>query len=142
MRSVRSDLAVFVAGAVMWALCFTPTLSAQDFNRSFVGNRPVDGTIDVDNGYMRNGVHYHSAFDTGQQRQGYPFSGRGNIITGNNKAITWEGPDNSSVYVQVDYDASKIFAVGRSGVQSVPCIMAVGGFHVSFQTTHLAGTRP
>ena len=61
--------------------------------------------------------------DTGQQRLGYPTGRPGNIIIGNNKNITWEGPENSTVYIQVDYEAAKLFAVGRSGVQSVPWIM-------------------
>jgi hypothetical protein len=50
-------------------------------------------------------------------------SGRPSINIGTNNVITWEGPDTSSVYVQVDYEAPRIFAVGRSGVQSGSWIM-------------------
>jgi hypothetical protein len=78
-RSVKSSLAVFVMGAVLWAPGFTNSVSAQAF----------------------------------------PTSRPGNIIIGNDKNITWEGPENSTVYCQIDYEAPRPFAVGRSGVQSV-----------------------
>jgi hypothetical protein len=87
MRRVKSGLAVFVAGAVLWALGFTNSVSA------------------------------------GQQRPVYPTSRPGNIIIGSDKNITWEGPENSTVYVQVDYEAPRPFAVGRSGVQSAAWMM-------------------
>ena len=78
MRSVKSSLAVFVVGAVLWAPGFTNSVSAQAI----------------------------------------PKSRSGNIVIGNDKNITWEGPENSILYVQNDYEAPRPFAVGRSGVQS------------------------
>jgi hypothetical protein len=68
-------------------------------------------------GYERG---YRSVTTTARQKPDYS----GNIIVGANNNISWWGPDNSSVYVQVDNRAPQLFASGASGVQSAPWINA------------------
>jgi hypothetical protein len=79
----------------------------------------------IDNGYTRNGVHYHRSptsqqtYNTGRQKPGY-YSTGGSINIGADHNITWQGPANASVYVQVDDQAPKLFATGASGSQPAP----------------------
>jgi len=80
----------------------------------------------VDNGYTQNGVHYHSGpgySDVARQKPGYYSNGNGTISIGSDNNVTWQGPQNSSVYVQVDNEAPKLFAGGQSGTQAAPWIV-------------------
>src|SRR5262249_40059549 len=81
----------------------------------------------VDNGYTQNGVHYHNrfspqAYNTGRQKPGRYSTDRGTINIGADSNVSWQGPQNASVYVQVDNEAAKLFAAGASGTQAAPWI--------------------
>jgi len=112
--------------------------------------RPLRAGV-YDEGYQRNGVHYHNQpyysgqysreqypqysqnpydrdnsrnpYDQGyRQKPGYYGNGRGTVSIGRDNNITWQGPDNASVYVQVDNQPLKLFAGGTSGTQAAPWI--------------------
>jgi len=80
----------------------------------------------ADDGYTTNGVHYHRGYsDTASNNRykpGYYSDGRGTVSIGSDKNITWQGPENSTVYVQVDNEAPKLFAAGTAGTQAAPWI--------------------
>ena len=81
----------------------------------------------VDNGYTNNGIHYHSlnrqdTYTSGLQKPGHYSDGRGTIYIGTDKNISWQGPENATIYVQVDNEAPKLFAAGPSGTQAAPWI--------------------
>jgi hypothetical protein len=83
----------------------------------------------VDDGFTRDGIHYHSqsypsqgAYNTGREKPGFYNSGRGSITIGRDNNISWQGPENASVYVQVDNETPKLFAAGQSGTQAAPWI--------------------
>jgi len=77
---------------------------------------------------MNNGVHYHSngnqsLYDSGGREKPSHYSdGRGTVSIGNDRRITWNGPQNARVYVVVDNEAPKLFAAGTSGNQAAPWI--------------------
>ena len=48
---------------------------------------------------------------------------------GPNNNIRWSGPENASVYVQVDHGPAELFAAGASGTQAAPW-MACGHSYV------------
>jgi hypothetical protein len=89
-----------------------------------------------DNGYLRNGVHYHSqAYDSrysntdrypynqaSRQKPGYYGNGQGMVSIGRDNNITWQGSNVGNVYVQVDNQPLKLFASGVSGTQAAPWI--------------------
>jgi hypothetical protein len=80
-----------------------------------------------DYGYMDNGVHYHRASGNNYPQSAYnrqkPGSYRnGTISVDSNNNVTWNGPRGSSVYVQVDNEATKLFAAGESGTLQAPWI--------------------
>ena len=103
--------------------------------------RPLRAGV-YDAGYMRNGLHYHNQpnysgqYSTGQypqysqnpynqsarQKPGYPGTARGTVSIGRDNNITWQGPVNGNVYVQVDNQPLKLFASGASGTQGAPWI--------------------
>jgi len=89
----------------------------------------------VDNGYMNNGVHYHpgyatqpgystqqDAYNNGRQKPSYS-TARGNVSIGRDNNIRWQGVENSTVFVQVDNEAPKLFAAATSGTQAAPWIV-------------------
>src|SRR5262249_38505269 len=81
----------------------------------------------VDNGYMNNRIHYHSinrqeSYTSGLQKPGHYSDGRGTVYIGKDKNVSWQGPENSTVYVQVDNEAPQLFAAGPSGSQAAPWI--------------------
>jgi len=82
----------------------------------------------VDNGYMNNSTHYHPGYPDAYQQNvrrekpGYYSSGRGTVHIGRDNNITWEGPENSSVYLLVDNEAPRLFAAGQAGTQAAPWI--------------------
>ena len=69
------------------------------------------GYSDGFNGYLNQ-----SAYNTNRQKPGY--NGYGSINIGADHNISWQGPENSSVYVQMDNQPLQLFAHGQSGVQS------------------------
>jgi hypothetical protein len=82
----------------------------------------------VDNGYRRNGIHYHSIPNgdgryTGvRQKPGYYSGDRVGISIGLDKYVSWNGPRDGSVYVQVDNNPLQLFASGESGTQEASWI--------------------
>lgn len=81
----------------------------------------------VDNGYRRNGTHYHSFANDGRyagvrQKPGYYNNGPGSISIGSDRYIRWNGPRDSRIYVQVDNNHLQLFASGESGTQEAPWI--------------------
>jgi hypothetical protein len=80
----------------------------------------------ADRGYMYNGRHYHSGYPDSQQANNYRqkpyYNDRGTITIRSDNNVTWDGPPNSSVYVQVDSEPQKLFASGQSGTQEAPWI--------------------
>jgi hypothetical protein len=80
-----------------------------------------------DNGYTNNGRHYHSIqndgrYDNRLQKPSHYSNGNGTISIGRDGNISWNGPDNATVYVQVDNGTPKLFASGQSGTQVAPWI--------------------
>jgi hypothetical protein len=92
--------------------------------------RPLRAGV-YDNGYMRDGVHYHQAYDRGQysqypqqayrQKPGYDYN-QATVSIGRDNNITWQGPVTGYVYVQMDNEPPKLFASGISGTQAAPWI--------------------
>jgi hypothetical protein len=86
----------------------------------------------ADTGYYRNGTHYHSTYNDNQAanrfKPGYSngtraySNGTGTISIRRDNNIAWSGPIGSSVYVQMDNQAPKLFASGQSGTQAAPWI--------------------
>jgi len=97
----------------------------------------------VDSGYMNNGIHYHPGYSDTYQQDRYQqdryqqdryqqdvrrqkpsnySTGLGRINIGYDNNISWEGPQNSAVYVLVDNEPPKLFAAGQSGTQAAPWI--------------------
>src|SRR5215467_8652974 len=81
----------------------------------------------VDNGYRRNGIHYHSFPNDGRyagvrQKPGYYNNGPDSISIGSDRYVRWSGPRDSRIYVQVDNNALQLFASGESGSQEAPWI--------------------
>ena len=79
----------------------------------------------VDTGYMADGVHFHSAREQGtlataRQKPSHYSNGSGTVSIGADKFISWNGPDNSTVYIQVDDEKPTYFASGPSGIQGAP----------------------
>jgi len=113
---------------------------------TFQLERPLRAGV-YDEGYMRNGLHYHNQpyysgqYPAGQYPQysqnpysqnpynpsyrmkpGYYGNGRGMVSIGRDNNINWQGPDNGNLYVQVDNQPLKLFASGASGTQGAPWI--------------------
>jgi hypothetical protein len=78
---------------------------------------------DYEAGY-NDGYQYHGAYNTGRQKPSYYNDADRSVSVsiGTDKNIRWNGPENSTVYVQVDNRAPQLFASGQSGVQSAPWI--------------------
>jgi hypothetical protein len=82
----------------------------------------------ADQGYMRDGTHYHryqgdSRYDDrARLKPGYYGNGQGTVTIGSDNNITWQGPQNARVYVQVDNNPAQLFAAGPSGTQLAPWI--------------------
>jgi len=84
---------------------------------------------DFEAGY-NDGYQNRGAVNSGAQRQrlgsepgNAPESvNRGSVSIGADKNISWQGPANANVYVQVDNEAPKLFAGASSGRQAAPWI--------------------
>ncbi|HEY2380168.1 MAG TPA: hypothetical protein VGK48_03200 [Terriglobia bacterium] len=77
----------------------------------------------ADNGYLRNGIHYHQGHETQQafrQKPGAYSSGRGTLSIGRDNKVSWQGSESGFVYVQMDNQEPKLFASGQSGVEAAP----------------------
>ena len=86
-------------------------------------NRTQDRS-DYQAGYS-DGYNEHSQAAYNRQKPGYYGNGRGyygngggNISVGADNNVTWQGPENSTVYVQMDNQPLQPFASGQSGVQN------------------------
>jgi len=76
---------------------------------------------DYQAGY-HDGYQTQGAYNTGREKPGYYNTGRGSINIRSDKNVSWQGPDNSTVYVQVDNEAPKLFAAGQTGTLQAPWI--------------------
>jgi hypothetical protein len=105
----------------------------------------------MDNGYYRNGQHYHrygtnqqqtynngrygtnqqQAYNNGRygngnygrQKPGYYGANTGSVHIGADQNISWDGPADSSVWVQADGGPLKLFARGASGTERAPWML-------------------
>jgi hypothetical protein len=91
---------------------------------TFVLKQPFRAGV-PDNGFMIAGNHYHQ-YNNDQsiagmrQKPSHYSDGRGNVSIGSDKYISWTGPDNSVVYIQVDDEVPTFFASGPVGTQGAP----------------------
>jgi len=76
----------------------------------------------VDQGFTSNGVRSRRYDQSARQKPGYYSNGQGTVSVGADNNITWQGPENAKLYVQVDDEAPKLFAAGPSGTQNAPWI--------------------
>jgi len=91
---------------------------------SFQLAQPLSAGI-VDNGFTRNGVHYHpidnqGTYPSGLEKPSVYSNNYARVSIGNDNNITWTGPQNGMLYVQVDNEQPKLFASGPSGTQRAP----------------------
>jgi hypothetical protein len=65
-----------------------------------------------------NGYQYQGAYN--RQKPGYSGygNGAGTVTIGTDNNVSWQGPENSNVYVQMDNQPLQLFAHGQSGVQN------------------------
>jgi hypothetical protein len=98
-----------------------------DLNRGLSPNpnsryRSARDRADYEAGYNQ-AFDSRSAYNNTRQKPGYyNNSGRWNVNIGRNNVISWNGPENASVYVQMDNEAPKLFAGFASGSQAAPWI--------------------
>ena len=92
----------------------------------------LDGRSDSDRNLSRNGRS--TRWTNGQQLRDYQAGyssgyggvsssvqqGNGNVRIGSDHNISWQGPANAQVYVQVDNNPQQLFAGGASGTQLAP----------------------
>jgi hypothetical protein len=89
--------------------------------------QPLQAGI-AENGYRYHGQQYHNGYEgdrypTQQAYRQKPGSfAQGTVHIGRDNNISWNGPNDSSVYVQVDGAQPKLFASGQSGTQAAPWI--------------------
>jgi hypothetical protein len=79
----------------------------------------------TDNGFTKNGIHYHRLrYDEEYARREEPshYRSPGGIISVRaDKWVSWNGPRDSVVYIQVDDETPPaFFAAGASGIQGAP----------------------
>jgi hypothetical protein len=84
--------------------------SDRQLNRNLQSNRWTNGQPlrDYQAGYSSGYDGVSSSFQQG---------GNGSIRIGSDHNISWQGPANSQVYVQMDNNPRKFFAAGASGTQ-------------------------
>jgi hypothetical protein len=90
--------------------------SDRNLNRNVRSNRWTSGQQlrDYQSGYA-------SGFD-GASRNNRPENG--SVRIGSDHNISWQGPANARVYVQVDNNQRQLFAAGESGTQLAPWMTA------------------
>jgi hypothetical protein len=74
---------------------------------------------DYASGY-NDGYYQESASYNGRQKPAPYNNGRATLSVQPDKSVRWQGPENASIYVQMDNQAPKLFASGQSGVQNAP----------------------
>jgi hypothetical protein len=78
----------------------------------------------TDNGFTKNGIHYHWLRDDEEYarrpKPGNNRNGGGSISARADKWVSWNGPRDSVVYMQVDDETPAFFATGSSGTQGAP----------------------
>jgi hypothetical protein len=97
-----------------------------------------------DNGYARNGVHYHHGYSTDRyptqqtyrEKPGADSNGRGMISIGRDNNISWQGKESGDVWLQVDNEEPKLFSSGQSGVQPAPWITRGHLYTFTLQDAH------
>jgi hypothetical protein len=72
------------------------------------------------------------------EKPGVPVGANSITVTRDNN-VAWNGPENATVYVQVDNEAKKLFAAGQSGTQ--PASWIVQGHIYRFTMTDTAGNE-
>jgi hypothetical protein len=98
----------------------------------------------ADNGYARNGVHYHHGYGADRyltqqayrEKPGAYSNGRGMISIGRDKNISWHGQESGDVWVQVDNEEPKLFSSGQSGVMPAPWITQGHLYTFTLQDAH------
>jgi hypothetical protein len=64
---------------------------------------------------------YQAGYSSGYDGVSSSFQqGNGSVTVGSDNNISWQGPANSRVYVQVDSNPRRLFAAAASGVQPAP----------------------
>ena len=96
----------------------------------------MDGRSDSDRNLDRNGQSnrwtrgqglrdYQAGYNSGYDRiSSSDQQGNGSVRIGSDNNISWQGPANAQVWVQVDNNPRQLFAGGPSGTQLAPWIMA------------------
>jgi hypothetical protein len=74
-----------------------------------------------DNGFTRNGIHYHPGYSTTEDHVQSPNS-TGSVRIGADNTITWQSTVPARIYVVVDTQPRKLFASGDTGTQSASWI--------------------
>jgi len=78
----------------------------------------------TDNGFTKNGIHYHRLRDDEEyarrEKPSHYRSDGGIISVRADKWVSWNGPRDSVVYMQVDDESPAFFATGSSGTQGAP----------------------
>jgi len=87
--------------------------SDRNLNRNLQSNRWTNGQSLSD--YQAG---YSNGYDSGANSSFQQGNARIRIESNNN--ISWQGPSNSQVYVQVDSTPQRLFATGASGTQHAP----------------------
>jgi hypothetical protein len=78
----------------------------------------------TDNGFTNNGIHYHPLGEdedyARRQKPGQYRSGFGGISVRADKWVSWNGPSDSVVNMQIDDGTPVYFGTGSSGTQGAP----------------------
>jgi hypothetical protein len=88
--------------------------SDRNLNRNTRSNRWTSGQ------QLRD---YQAGYSTGYDGSSSSVQqGNGSIRVGSDRNVSWQGPPNAQVYVQMDNTPRKLFASGASGTQAAPWI--------------------
>jgi hypothetical protein len=86
--------------------------SDRNLNRNLRSTRWTNGQPSRD---------YQAGYGSGYDGVSSGFQqGNGRVRIGSDNNITWQGPANGRIYVQVDNNPRKLFAAGASGTQPAP----------------------
>jgi len=79
-----------------------------------------------DNGYTQNGIHYHPGYaassTASREKSGYYGNGQASVRIDRDNNVSWNGPSDARVYVQVDNQPMKLFAAAPTGTQAASWI--------------------
>jgi hypothetical protein len=115
---------------------YRPGYKTNSGNSAAYQDGLMDGRSDSDRNVSRNGRS--TRWTSGQQLRDYQAGyssgygggsssvqqGNGSIRIGSDNNISWQGPANAQVHVQVDNNPRQLFAGGASGTQLAPWMMA------------------